>query len=125
MTTAHRDNDSGQDFPRVPIEAPVEALLAQAEHELTYRRSEFVAARTEARIQRRRARRDRRHALRKRAAHVAGATLPTAFALTGTVVFAAAAVLLLVGNFDAAKDLLALAVAAWGGATAFRRPPQA
>ncbi|MGX1760664.1 hypothetical protein ACWIG5_27745 [Streptomyces lydicus] len=125
MTTMHRDDDQGQNFPRVQIEGDsVSELLAQAERELGYRRNEFVAARKEFRVQQRRVRRDRRRELRKRTAHVAGATLPPTLALIGTVAFTVAVILLAMGNVSVAKDFLAVSAAAWGGVAAFRRPPR-
>ncbi|MFJ8273781.1 hypothetical protein ACIQ8G_26465 [Streptomyces sp. NPDC094154] len=112
MTTMHPDDSRDQDVP-VPLGDAPEDVLARIEHDST-------CVRREARALRRRLRRQRRrempwHVRVVRFTVKAGAV---GLVVAGTVVFAAATAMLVLGHVAGAMELYVVATAAWAGVAA-------
>ncbi|MFB8314694.1 hypothetical protein ACFC5T_40250 [Streptomyces sp. NPDC055961] len=114
MTTMPFQREESQDSP-VPslLNSTVDEILAQIEHEAKCRRREARALRRRIRRQRRRA-----QPLHLRIVRTTSTVASAGLAVIGTAAFVASGVVFLRGDMDTAKNLLALASAAWGGAAA-------
>ncbi|WP_327267139.1 hypothetical protein OG444_40115 (plasmid) [Streptomyces sp. NBC_01232] len=118
MTTVHPASHQGQPAHQLPIlTTSFDGFLTQAEHELSCRRREVRALRRRVRRQRR-----RELGLLRRTAYLVGKATAATLSMARAIAFLAATILLILGNFDAAKDTFALSAAAWGAATAVCAP---
>jgi hypothetical protein len=122
MTATPSGDSKSANVPDPIAEDSVRARLKIAENKLTCCRDNLADARRDVRGLRRQNRRERRRELRSKAARAAVTTFSVALAVTGTIAFLLAVVLMAMGNFGDAKDALGVAGVAWGGASAIRRP---
>ncbi|MFE7580038.1 hypothetical protein ACFU5Y_00545 [Streptomyces gardneri] len=117
MITMKFGSRQRQPAPQLSILATsFDGFLAQAEHELCCRRREVRALRQRARRQRRR----ELGALRQSICFV-GRSSRVVLTVAGAVTFLVGMILLLLGNFDTAKDSLALSAAVWGATQVWPR----
>jgi hypothetical protein len=120
MTTLPPLGDDGQDLPAPDRAEPVGVRLQAAEIRLACCRADLTRARRDVRSLRRQQRRERLRELRAKVGPRVVVFTSAGLAVLGAVAFAVAVVLLLMGEFSAAKDVLMFAGVAWGGAAAIR-----
>lgn len=120
MTTLPPLGDNGQDSPVPDRAEPVGVRLQVAKTRLVCCREVLILARREVRSLRRQERRERRRELRAKVGPRVVVFPSVGLAVLGAVAFVVAVVLLLMGEFSAAKDVLTFAGVAWGGAAAIR-----
>ncbi|MFF5759814.1 hypothetical protein OHA09_36290 [Streptomyces longwoodensis] len=120
MTTLPPRDGDGQDLP-TPFRAPRAGIgLLAAETRLACCREDLARARREVRSLRRAERRQRRRAIRAKIGPRVVGACSRGLAVVGVIAFIIAIVLLLSGESSAARDVLAFAGVAWGGASAVR-----
>ncbi|WP_119580647.1 hypothetical protein [Streptomyces europaeiscabiei] len=118
MTTLPPRDGNGQNFPAPEHAESVLNPLHLAEDRLVRCRKDFAEARRDVRSLRREERRARRRELLAKAGPRVVTISSLTLAVIGSVAFAIAVVLLVMGEFGKAKDLLTFAGVAWGGAAA-------
>ncbi|MEU0852488.1 hypothetical protein ABZ387_31665 [Streptomyces flaveolus] len=120
MTTFSSTDGNSQDFPVPDRSDSIEDRLQTARMRLIRCREDLADTCREVRGLRREKRRAHRRELRAKAGPRLVTSFSVTLAITGSAAFAIAVVLLTMGELSKAKDVLAFAGVAWGGAAAIR-----